>query len=224
MCLVSQEYPPGRVGGIGTQTQVKAHGLAAQGHEVEVLTAGHDRGRRLKSRDEGDVRVHELRIPGGEFAVYRTETYWLGYSWAVLGALRALAAARPFDVVDFPDYGAEGLAFELDRLEDHPTAVVVHLHGSLAMFVERIGWPEPGDRLGRVGTFMEDLSIEAADLLLAASHSIAELSAARLAIDQPIEVVQGAVDTELFSPAPERRRAGRICASCSSATSPPTRA
>ncbi len=205
ICLVSQEYPPGRLGGIGTQSHVKAHGLAARGHEVEVLTAGEDSGPLLASRRDGDVCVHELRVPGGEFAVYRTETYWLGYSWTVFGALRLLASPRPFDLIDFADYGAEGLAYQLDRPEDDPTALVVHLHGSLAMFAEQIGWPEPGDRLHRVGTFMEDLSIEAADGLIAASHSIAELTAGRLAIPlERIDVVQGAVDAETFSPAPER--------------------
>jgi glycogen synthase len=201
ICLVSQEYPPGRVGGIGTQCQVKARSLAARGHEVEVLTGGD--GAALASRDDAGIAVHELGAPGGQFPVYRTETYWLGYTWAVLGALRSLSAALPFDVVDFPDYGAEGYAFQLDRQENDATAVAVHLHGSLGMFHERIGWPEAGDRLHRVGTFMEDLSIEAADRLLAASRSIAALTAARLgiALDE-IDVVEGAVDTDAFAPAP----------------------
>jgi glycogen synthase len=42
ICLVAQEYPPvTAVGGIGSQTWNKAHGLAAQGHDVEVLSCGH---------------------------------------------------------------------------------------------------------------------------------------------------------------------------------------
>jgi glycosyltransferase involved in cell wall biosynthesis len=203
ICVVSQEYPPGYVGGIGTQSVVKARGLAALGHEVEVLTGGDDSGPQLVSRDDGAVRVHELRTPGGEFSVYRTETYWLGYTWAVLGGLRALTEARSFDVIDFPDYGAEGLAFQLDRQEDDQTAVVVHLHGSLSMFAEQIGWPERGDPLYRLGTTMEDLSIGAADQVLAASRSIAEFTATHAGIShESIAVVNGAVDTEAFSPRP----------------------
>jgi glycosyltransferase involved in cell wall biosynthesis len=202
ICIVSQEYPPGYTGGIGTQSRLKAHVLAAQGNEVEVLTAGEESGPALVDRDDGPVRVHEIRIPGAEFAVYRTETYWLGYTWAVLGALRALGEQQPYDVIDFPDYGAEGLAFELDRQDDDPTTVVVHLHGSLQMFAQQIGWPEPEEPLHRVGTFMEDEAIGRADRLLAASRSIAEFTAGRgvTARDQ-IDVVLGAVDTELFSPA-----------------------
>jgi glycosyltransferase involved in cell wall biosynthesis len=190
------------VGGIGTQSQVKAVGLRGHGHEVEVLTGGDGAGPLLTTRDDAGVPVHGLDAPGREFDVYRTETYWVGYTWAVLGALRTLSAARPFDVIDFPDYGAEGFAFQLDRQEDDPTAVVVHLHGSLGVLADRIGWPEKGDRLHSVGIFMEDLAIRSADRLLAASTSIAELTAARTGIPlDVIDVVEGAVDTETFAPA-----------------------
>jgi len=204
VCLVSQEYPPGYVGGIGTQTRVKALGLIALGHEVEVLTAGDESGPALRTRerDEDGVTVHELAPPGGEFPLSSTEAYWLGYTWSVLGALRSLESVRRFDVVDFPDYAAEGLAYQLERAEQDETAVVVHLHGSLGMFSSQLGWPSPGDPLLRVGAFMEDTSIEIADTLLAASASLAELTCERLAIDPGrVEVVAGAVDVERFAPA-----------------------
>ncbi len=209
ICLVSQEYPPGYVGGIGTQTRVKAHGLRARGHDVEVLTAGHESGPSLSRLEDAGVVVHALRPPGGGWEVHRTETYWLGYTWAVLGALRTLTADRPYDVIDFPDYAAEGLAFQLDREPEDPTAVVVHLHGPLSMFAEQFGWPEPGDPLLRLGTFMEDMSIEAADGLLAASRSVAELTAQRNGIDpRRIDVVAGAVDSDLFAPGGDDRLDG----------------
>jgi glycosyltransferase involved in cell wall biosynthesis len=201
ICVVSQEYPPGYVGGIGTQSRVKAQGLAQLGHEVEILTAGDEDGPPLRSWDDGQVCVREMRIPGGDFEVYNTETYWLGYTWSVLGALRALAAERPYELIDFPEYAAEGFAYQLDREEDDSTAVVVHLHGSLRMFAERIGWPEPGEPLHEVGTFMEATSIRAADGLLAASTSIAQFTAECLDISAgAIEVVEGAVDTSAFTP------------------------
>lgn len=207
ICLVSQEYPPGYVGGIGTQTRVKAHGLLARGHDVEVLTAGHEAGPQLSTREDGGVIVHALRPPGGGFAVNQISTYWLGYTWAVLGALRALTEQGPFDVLDFPDYAAEGLAYQIDRAPEDPTAVVVHLHGPLSMFAEQIGWPEPDDPLLRVGAFMEDTSIETADGLLAASRSVAELTERRNGIEPGrIDVVAGAVDSDLFSPAGNERR------------------
>lgn len=209
ICVVSQEYPRGITGGIGTQSRAKAQGLARLGHEVEVVTAGDDDGPQIVSWEDGAVRVHEARTPGGEFPVYRTETYWLGYTWAVLAALRTLGEHRGFDVIDFPEYSAEGLAFQLDRQEDDPTAVAVHLHGSLSMFAEHVGWPQPGEPLHDVGAFMEDLSIRRADRLLSASRSLAEFTADhhQIPIDR-IDVVDGAVDTDAFSPhpAPAERR------------------
>jgi len=206
--LVSHEYPPGYVGGIGTQTRVKAQGLLGLGHEVAVLTAGEEGGPPLATREDHGVSVHALRPPGSAFPVHATPSYWLGYTWSVLGAVRALGG--PFDVIDFPDYGAEGLAYQLDRREDEETAVAVHLHGSLAMFSEQLGWPPPEDPLLRVGSFMEDTSIEMADGLLAASNSIAALTSSRLAVeDDAIDVVAGAIDSEFFSPAPRGEASGR---------------
>jgi glycosyltransferase involved in cell wall biosynthesis len=203
VCLVSQEYPPGYVGGIGTQTRVKARGLRDLGHDVEVLTAGEESGPPLATREDDGVSVHALRPPGGEFPLHGTAAYWVGYTWAVLGALRTLERRGRFDVIDFPDYAAEGLAYQLDRPEDDPTTVVVHLHGSLGMFSSRLGWPPPGDPLLRIGAPMEDVSVETADGLLAASASIAELTCARLEIDPSrVAVVAGGIDAEFFTPSP----------------------
>src|SRR5262249_2702947 len=98
--------------------------------------------------------------------------------------------------------GAEGLAYQLERSTEDDTAVVVHLHGSLGMFSAQLGWPPPGDPLLRVGAFMEDTSIEAADVLLAASRSLGELTCERLGID-PGRVPAGARprDPEPLAPA-----------------------
>jgi glycosyltransferase involved in cell wall biosynthesis len=148
------------------------------------------------------VTVHRLRAADwGLDEVHSTEAYWVGHSWSVLRTLRSLAATGEYHVVDFPDYGGEGFAYTLDRGEQERTAVVVHLHGSLGMFAEQIGWPEPGSRFHRVGTAMEDTAINAADGVIAASASIALLTTSRLRLPaELIEVVEGAVDTAVFSP------------------------
>jgi glycosyltransferase involved in cell wall biosynthesis len=206
ICLASLEYPPGQVGGIGTQCRIKARALAARGHEVEVLTCGHEEDPPMVSYPDENWVVHELRSPGGDYKIYTVEAYWLGYSWSVFDGLRRLGERSPFDVVDFADYSAEGFAYLMDRYVEDPTAVVVHLHGSLAMFTEKIGWPQPGEQLHRVGIFMEDLCIELADRLMAGSAAIAELTAERLGIPRErIDLLGAGVDTELFKPDPDRR-------------------
>ena len=211
ICLVSQEYPPGYVGGIGTQTRVKAQGLLA----LRSRGRGADGGRGGRSaagearRRRRDVSTPCARRAAGSpcTAPRRTGSATPGPCWP---RCARCGEQRPFDVVDFPDYAAEGLAYQLDRTEEEPTAVVVHLHGSLGMFSEQIGWPPADDPLLRIGRFMEDISIEQADSLLAASRSIAELTCARLELDPGrIDVVAGAVDSELFAPAPALASNGR---------------
>ena len=75
IALISQEYPPARHGGLGTQTFLKAHGLAALGHEVQVVCHSADGQRHAE--DQGPVRV--TRIPGfDEVLDIRTEAVrWL---------------------------------------------------------------------------------------------------------------------------------------------------
>src|SRR5439155_11051603 len=88
ICLVAQEYPPDTArGGIGTQTWNKARTLARLGHTVHVLSCVAGPGADpLKTEDSG-VTVHRIQAPGEAFPVYEAQTYWMGYSWAVLGHL-----------------------------------------------------------------------------------------------------------------------------------------
>jgi glycosyltransferase involved in cell wall biosynthesis len=139
--------------------------------------------------------------PGGEFPVYTTPAYWVGYSWAVLRELHRLMRTHAFDVIDFPEYGAEGFAYQLDRTAWNWLPVVVQLHAPLAMFVEHIGWPERGSDLARVGTTMEGVSIRQADALMACSANIADLTARLHGIPRgSIDVVHCGVDAEQFRP------------------------
>ena len=61
------------------------------------------------------------RVEDGEREIEEAGGKLVGV-WVTLGR---------YDVVDFPDYAAEGFAYQLDRADDDPTAVVVHLHAAL---------------------------------------------------------------------------------------------
>ena len=202
ICLVSQEFPPETAhGGIGSQTWTKARELAARGHEVHVLTSSDLPADGVRSEDVGGFRVHRLQPPGSEFKVYETLVFNLGYTWEVLRQLSALMAERPFDVIDFPEYGAEGYAYQLDRGPWNWVPVVVQLHGPLSMFAERIGWPPLDSDFHRVGVAMEELSIQRADALMACSANIADFTAARHGVERTaIDVVHCGVDASAFAP------------------------
>lgn len=212
ICLVSQQYPPDTVrGGIGIQTWNKARSLAALGHTVHVVASALVGHASRSAQGQDGVTVHRLSPPGAEFPVYETATFWMGYTWLVLRQLQQLRSKIHFDVIDFPEYGAEGFAYQLDRTPWNWTPVVVQLHAPLALLAEHLGWPGKDTNLYQVGTFMEGFSIARADALMACSANIADFAAARYEIPRGlIAVVHCGVDAEVFQPVPaERVTSGR---------------
>jgi glycosyltransferase involved in cell wall biosynthesis len=202
ICLVSQEYPPETAhGGIGSQNFNKARALARLGHEVHVLSAANVRGADRRTETADGITVHRITPPGAVFPVNQPPTYWIGYSWEVFRHLGDLKRETAFDVIDFAEYGAEGFAYQLDRSSWNWVPIVVQLHGPLAMFVERIGWPERESDFARVGAFVEGESIRHADALMACSTNIADFVAQQYDIDRAtIDVVHCGVDADTFLP------------------------
>jgi len=214
ICLVSQEYPPETArGGIGTQTWNKAHTLARLGHTVHVLSCSQTSGLNLRTETEAGVTLRRMPPPGEEtgrdFPVYTSATYAVGYTWNVLRHLHHLMRTTEFDVIDFAEYGAEGFAYQLDRTAWNWAPVVVQLHAPLAMLAECLNWPPKDGDLYRVGTFMEGISIERADALMACSANIADFTAAFYRVPrESIDVVHCGVDAETFRPGDEKERVG----------------
>jgi glycosyltransferase involved in cell wall biosynthesis len=213
VCLVSQEYPPDSAsGGIGTQTWNKAHTLTPLGHRVHVLSCGSGSELRVASAD--GITVTRMAPPGretdGPIPVHTPAAYMTGYTWSVFRHLHRLQESETFDLINFPEYGAEGFAYQLNRTPWNWTPVVVQLHGPLAMFTERIGWPEPGSEHAAVGAFMEGVSIRLADSLMASSANIADFTAEYYGVPRDrIDVVHCGIDLEMFSPPDEEARQSR---------------
>src|SRR4051812_28631079 len=106
ICLVSQEYPPETGGGgIGTQTWLRATGLAARGHAMHVVSLSWDAHDRVY--DDRGATIHRIPAPVLGVPGYEQSTYWLAYSQAVAAALVELEKAIKFDVVQFAEYGGE---------------------------------------------------------------------------------------------------------------------
>ena len=211
VCLVSQEYPPETAyGGIGTQTWIKSRMLTRLGHTVHVVSCSAGTATALRSECIDGVYVHRLSPPGCAFEVNTPAAYAIGYTWKVMGCLRALMRTHTFDLVNFPDYGAEGFAFQLDRSPWNWVPVVTQLHGPLAMFAERVGWPEVGSEFHRIVSFMEGESIRLADGLMASSANIADFTANHCNIPRDrIRVVHCGIDCDLFTPGDRTERNGR---------------
>ena len=198
IALVSQEYPPETaLGGIGSQTHAKAHGLAALGHEVSVISHSID-GATHRYFDN-EVRV--LRIPGKDEAlpIYSEAVRWISYSVEVAAAIAGLHAEHPLDIVDFPEWGAEGYVHLLNQTEWNRIPSVVQLHGPLVMFAHMIGWPETESEFYRVGTMMEATCLRLADAVFSSSDCSAEWCADHYGLDPAsMPTLHTGIDTSLF--------------------------
>ena len=220
IALVSQEYPPHTAhGGIATQTHTKAHGLAALGHQIYVISHSTDAYR----HDYSDRSVHVTRIPGfdAKLPLQTEPARWLTYSALVAAEVSALHARVGLDLIDFPEWGGEGFIYLLNRTEWRAVPVVIHLHGPLVMLANTIGWPEKGSELFMIGTMMESTCLRLADAVISSSRCAANWCAERYGIDPGrIEVLHTGVDTVRFHPvarqtggAPEIVFVGRVAAS-----------
>ena len=220
IALVSQEYPPETGhGGIARQAHLKAHGLAARGHEVVVVSAAPDGKRSV--RWDGPIEVVRLALGSGR-AVPRTEAgRWLAYSTEVAAELAELDGIAPFDLVDFPEWAAEGYVHVLDRPEWRRVPSVIQLHGPLAMLAETIGWPEPGSDFHRAGMALEGGALRLADAVYSSSAWSAHWVERAYGLPAAsITVLHAGVDLSLFrprrvvrSPRPTVVLVGRIAAS-----------
>ena len=217
--LVSQEYPPETAhGGIATQTEAKARGLAALGHDVCVLSHSVSGGRIETERD--GVRI--VRIP--TLAVLQTRTEiarWIAWSTQVAAELQAFESTRSIDIVDFTEYGAEGHVHLLNRAPWERYPSVIHLQGPLVMLAHAIGWPEIDSELYRIGTAMESSCLRLADAIVSSSRQSAHWVSRHYGVDaSSIPIIHAGVDTSIFRPGLSNRSprptivfAGRVAAS-----------
>ncbi|CAB4916476.1 unannotated protein [freshwater metagenome] len=112
-CFVSGEYPPD-VGGVGRFTSDTARGLAAEGHEVHVVTRT-DTAHRIDV--ERGVWVH--RVPIQDRYIPELENsplrFNLEHCTALYHEVDRLHRRRPVDLVSAPIWNCEGLLPSLDQ-------------------------------------------------------------------------------------------------------------
>ena len=203
--LVSQEYPPETArGGIGTQTFVKAHGLAALGHSIHVISRSPDQIRREYM--DGAVTVTRIPDMSDRLPLYTTPADWLTYSTEVAVAVTSLQERLPIDVVDFPEWGSEGYVYLANRTEWNSIPTVIHLHGPLVMFAHQLRWPALDSTFYQIGAHMEATCLRLADAVFSSSACSTEWCASHYGLcPESIPTLHTGVDISLFRPATEPR-------------------
>lgn len=171
--IFSPNYPSlNSAGGIGTYSRNLAHGLAAQGHQVDVLVGSADG----QVMQDGPVTVHGIgtgylpvadRLLPGAGAMLRT--------W---NAARKLTTQRNLAVFEFPNWEGFGLLATLSRRRP----VVVRLHTS-SREAQRID-STPSTWLARWDVRREHLLARYADALVTHSAAHRKMMADELGIPE----------------------------------------
>jgi glycosyltransferase involved in cell wall biosynthesis len=198
--LVTQEFPPDVIGGVGYHAYHLASALADQGHDVHVLTGTSDRHTPDDSLPPlADVAVSTIeyrRRPAPRLWFARAARRWPN-DWDRLSA---------FDVVHAHEY----LAF--DRLAfDGTTVQKIHFNlTEKAAYLSLDGVPRPLERaafelagatLWRAERRLEREAIVGADVTVANSRLTRSICVDRHGVDPAaIEVVYNGVDGDQFAP------------------------
>ena len=126
VAFLTLQYPPHGVGGIGSYVQAVATALAAAGHDVTVVCAA--RGQTRSTVVEDGVTVVRRGVIGPvrlwERFVLPRQTARVRVHHALSGAWALLRTGQRFDVVEAPEWKAQGLLLRALRRG----RVVVHVH------------------------------------------------------------------------------------------------
>lgn len=198
--LVTQEFPPNVLGGVGYHAYHVAAALVDRGHDVHVLTGdsdGHavdDSMPAIPGVTSSTLRYRRTLAPRLWFA--RRARRWL-QSWSHLDEYDVVHAHEYLDFAGF-EFGGTTVQKVHFNLTEKPR------------FLSLSGVPRPLRRVARAGARatiwraerrLERRAIETADVTIANSRLTRSICRDRHGLDGPtIEVVHNGVDLERFSP------------------------
>lgn len=167
---MSQEFPPDTDwGGIGTYGGIITPALAKLGVEVHVLSVVPGQDRKHELRDGVHVHRAPLRRPRGIGRISHLPQTWGRASLAAAIRWEARRLGLDFDVVETPEWWAEGLAMAYWR----PAPLVVRLHSGAAHVFPHLG------KLGvdeRLAARCENALIRRADVVTGTRAIIEQVS------------------------------------------------
>ena len=198
IAILSYEYPPDTgFGGIGTYSWYQARALAKLGHSVHVFAGSLKPG--IYHGEHEGVRVTRIqkkswlhRLTQG----MRDRRLWwsqnrIDTGYAAYYALRKALEKETFDIVEFPECGADGMV--VTTLLDIPSAIKFHSPARLIMNIYDTR------RLDReVTAFVEQLAINQCTVRTSCSQFVADEVRTKMNVRKPIHVVPNGIDLQLF--------------------------
>jgi glycogen synthase len=148
--LLSWEYPPRVVGGLGRHVAALARALAAQGHEVHVVTRAHD-DQLLPSDDWVDgVRVVRVTDAPPVIGFGELIPWVLAFNNRVQSAASRLLREQPYDVIHAHDWLVAYAAAGLKDAWGIPVVATIHateygrhqgwLPGPMNKLIHQVEW------------------------------------------------------------------------------------
>jgi glycosyltransferase involved in cell wall biosynthesis/GT2 family glycosyltransferase len=170
VCLYSQQFPPGHVGGIARFTYELARGLAERGHHVHVLTRG---GQCTTVNLEKDAWVHRVHIDSFKRPANPEvpQELW-NYSSSLYRETLRIHAHRAVDVISAPLWDSEGIAAILGGVV--PVSVSLHtpLHAALSIAPHIANNPVYYERWIRPLLSLEQICLDRCCAVLANSEAV----------------------------------------------------
>lgn len=208
IALVSKDYPPTKnLGGIGTQTYHLAHGLAALGHQIHVITHSPDMKSTYEDQTNGVSIIRTAQDPGPKNDMPLSE--WISYSARIASELWTLHGKTPLDLVKFADYHGEGFVHLTNREYAHPIPTVIQLHAPIIDVPEH--WPESYHEVIKLAIVHEGVSLRLADGVCSNCNWNADWAAERYGLRRErIPNMHAGVDTDLFRPGKEKEECPTI--------------
>lgn len=199
MLFLSREFPPETGGGgIGSYVESMARALVTRGHEVHVLSCVV--GQAAEDEERAGVHLHRRGVRRLLPKIRRRlPATAMRIEGAVSCYLEFLELGAEIDVVEAPDWMAEGLAFAV--LGSRP--LVAHLHTPLLL----VGRHNPGSfrwtRDGRIAASLERFAVRRSDLVTSPSCLLAR-DLTREGWMRPHEpcIVRYPVDLEMWAAVP----------------------
>jgi len=164
--MLSWEFPPRLVGGLGRHVDALTRALVAAGHEVHVVSRSHPDA----PEEEHRGGLHVIRVdPSPPFVPFDDLVPWvLAFNTSVLAAAARVLRAHPIDVVHAHDWLVASAAIGAAKTFDLPLVATVHateygrhqghLPGPMNRLIHGIeGWfVEHADRALVCSTYMNE--------------------------------------------------------------------
>ena len=194
ICIISREFAPYFGAGIGTYAANWARALTDAGHDVHVLTRNHAGILERGHSEFPGVTFHIIDPVDGPPRLDHNYPY-ARHGLAVLKTIRRLHERFAFDVIEYPDYWAEGHALSQAKRttrEFDSVALVCRLHTSSAL-CRTLDNDSTYPHYAAYLDIMEHESIAHADLVLSPSTDLLAITKGYMATHDLGEIKSGHV-------------------------------